>query len=388
MRPAARTAELHPYVFAEVGRKLQQMKSQGIDIINLGIGSPDLPPPPVVIETLCRAVLRPDSHGYGGYYGLPALRRAVVGYYSRRFGVQLDPDTEVAILIGSKEGIFNICMAFLDRGDVSLVPDPGYPTYSAGTHMAGGVRYAVPLREEDGFLPNLASVPGDVARSAKMLWLNYPNNPTGSIASREFLEHAVDFARRNDLLLCYDNPYCDVTFDGYRAPSLLEIPEAKQVALEFNSLSKTCNMAGWRVGMAVGNREAVEMLSRVKTNVDSGVFKPIQEAAVAALEGDESWVRERNAVYQARRDVVMGWLAACGLEAATPKATLYVWARLPGGVRSWDYSMRVLDATGVWLAPGSAFGDNGEGFVRISLTSPQDRLLEAGQRLARCKDLV
>jgi len=387
VRPAKRTNQLPPYVFAEVGSRLQQMKSRGVDIINLGIGSPDLPPPPAVIRTLCEAALRPDSHGYGGYYGLPALRRAIADYYSQRFGVHLDPDTEVAVLIGSKEGLFNLSLAFLDHGDVSLVPDPGYPTYSVGTHMAGGVRYPMPLREEADFLPHLESIPADVARSAKMLWLNYPNNPTGSIANLEFLERAVNFAQRNDLLLCYDNPYCDLTFDGYCAPSVLQIPEAKGVALEFNSLSKTYNMAGWRIGMAVGNRDAVEMLTRVKTNVDSGVFKPIQEAAVAALKGEQTWVKERNAVYQTRRDVMMQYMPRCGLKAATPKATLYVWARLPDGTKSWDYSMRILEATGVWLTPGSAFGGNGEGFVRVSLTLPEDRLREAGERLARFTDL-
>jgi LL-diaminopimelate aminotransferase len=383
MRPAKRITELPPYIFAKVGKTLQQMKSEGIDIINLGIGSPDLPPPPAVIETLHKAALRPDNHGYGGYYGLPALRRAIADYYRQRFGTPLEPDTEVAVLIGSKEGLINVSMAFLDPGDVSLVPDPGYPTYSVGTHMAGGVRYPMPLREEKGFLPQFESIPADVARSAKVLWLNYPNNPTGSVADLGFLSRAVNYAQRHDLLLCYDNPYCDLTFDGYVAPSLMQVPEAKRVALEFNSLSKTYNMAGWRVGMAVGSPEAVEALGRVKTNVDSGIFKPIQEAAVAALTGDQSWLKERNAVYQARRDVVMRFLAEIGLAAATPKATLYVWARLPDGAKSWDYCMRILEATGVWLTPGSAFGDSGEGFVRISLTLPEDRLRQAGKRLAR-----
>ncbi len=382
MRPAKRITELPPYVFAKVERRLREMRSEGIDVINLGIGSPDLAPPAAVIQTLCQAARRPDSHGYGGYYGIPALRRAIADYYLHRFEVHVDPDTEVAVLIGSKEGLFNVSMAFLDSGDVSLLPDPGYPTYSLGTHMAGGLRYPIPLREEHDFLPQLESIPVDVARSAKILWLNYPNNPTGSIAGTDVLEQAVNFAQRHDLLLCYDNPYCDLTFDGYRAPSLLQIPKAKQVALEFNSLSKTYNMAGWRVGMAVGNRDAVEALTRVKTNVDSGIFKPIQEAAITALTGDQSWLRKRNAVYQARRDAVMQFLPKCHLRAQTPKATLYVWARVPDGQKSWDYSTRVVEATGVWLTPGTAFGDNGEGFVRISLTLPEDRLHEAGERLA------
>jgi LL-diaminopimelate aminotransferase len=359
------------------------MQAEGIDVINLGVGSPDLPPPREVIETLYLAALRPDSHGYSGYCGLPALRRAVADYYLTRFETHLEPETEVVILIGSKEGLFNASLAFVDPGDMSLVPDPGYPTYSVGARMAGGVPYRMPLREESGFLPDLEAIPADVARSAKILWLNYPNNPTGSVASMEFLARAVSFAQRYDLLLCHDNPYCDVTFDGYRAPSLLQVPGAKQVALEFNSLSKTYNMAGWRIGMVVGNRDALKALAKVKTNVDSGIFKPIQEAAIRALAVDQSWVKERNATYQARRDVIMRFLPECGLEAAIPKATLYVWARLPDGEVSWDYSTRVLEATGVWLTHGSAFGQGGEGYVRISLTLPENRLREAGRRLAR-----
>jgi LL-diaminopimelate aminotransferase len=247
--------------------------------------------------------------------------------------------------------------------------------------MAGGVRYSLPLREEDGFQPRFDTIPADVLRAARVLWLNYPNNPTAATADLDCLARALNFARRNELLLCYDNPYCDLTFDGYDAPSILQLPGAKEVALEFNSLSKTYNMAGWRIGMAVGNAQAVEALARVKTNVDSGIFKPIQEAAIAALSGNRGWIAERNAVYQKRREVVMGFLPSTGLKAASPKATLYVWARLPDGVKSADYCRCMADATGVWMTPGAAFGDNGEGYVRISLTAPEDRLREAGRRL-------
>jgi LL-diaminopimelate aminotransferase len=384
MRPAERIRELPPYIFSIVGSRLDRLRAEGVDVINMGVGSPDLPPPNEVIEALYEASLRPDSHGYSGYFGLPALRRAVADYYLQRFDTHVDPETEVLMLIGSKEGLFNASLAFLDPGDVSLVPDPGYPTYSVGARMAGGVPHTMPLREESGFLPDLEIIPADVARAARVLWLNYPNNPTGSIASTEFLSRAVHFAQRHDLLLCYDNPYCDVTYDGYRAPSLMQVPGAKQVGLEFNSLSKTYNMAGWRIGMAVGSRDALEALTRVKTNADSGIFRPIQEAAVRALGVDQSWVEERNAVYQARRDVVMSFLPECGLEAATPKATLYVWAKLPDGEESWDYATRVLAATGVWLTHGTAFGQGGEGYVRISLTLPKARLREAGRRLAQC----
>ncbi len=385
MRLAKRISDLPPYIFAEVGRKLEQLKAEGVDVINLGIGSPDLPPPRHIIDVLYEAALKPDNHGYGGYYGLPGLRRAMADYYTRRFDVHLHPDREVAVLIGSKEGLFNISLAFLDSGDVALVPDPGYPTYSLGTHMAGGVRYPLPLLEDNGFLPELESIPADIADAARILWLNYPNNPSGAVADQEFLARAVNFARRHDLLLCCDNPYCDLTFDGYRAPSVLQVPGAKEVALEFNSLSKTYNMAGWRVGMAVGSPQAVEALARVKTNIDSGIFKPIQEAAIAALSGDQSWLAERNAIYQRRRDVVVDFLPTVGLTAQVPKAALYVWARLPEGQKSYDFCMCTLERTGVWLTPGSAFGENGEGYTRIALTLPEDRLREAGERLRRDK---
>ena len=246
MRVAKRISDLPAYAFAVAGKRQEEMRARGVDVIDLGIGSPDLPPPSPIIDALYRSAQRSDTHGYAGYYGQPVLRRAISDYYQRRFGVQIDPDREVAVLIGSKEGLFNASLAFLDPGNVVLIPDPGYPTYCLGAHMVGAVQYSLPLREEQGFLPDLEAIPADVADAARLLWLNYPNNPTGAVADRGFLEHAVAFARHHDLLLCYDNPYCDLTFDGYRAPSILEIPGAKNVVLEFNSLSKTYNMAGWR----------------------------------------------------------------------------------------------------------------------------------------------
>jgi len=381
MRLAKRITDMPPYIFAEAGQKLEQMKAKGVDVINLGLGSPDLPPPCSIIDALYESALKPDNHGYGGYYGLPALRRAVADYYARRFDVHLDPDKEVAVLIGSKEGLVYISLAFLDPGNVALTSDPGYPIYNAGTYMAGGIHYPLPLREDNGFLPELESISVDITDAAKIIWLNYPNNPTGAVADLDFLERAVNFAKRHDLLLCYDNPYCDLTFDGYSAPSVLQIPGAKEVALEFNSLSKTYNMAGWRVGMAVGNPQAVEALARVKTNIDSGIFKPIQEAAIAALSGDQSWVAERNAIYQRRRDVVINCLPGTGLRAQVPKGAFYIWARIPEGQTSYDFCIRALEQTGVWLGPGSAFGEHGEGYVRIALTLPEDRLRVACERL-------
>jgi len=385
MRVARRITDLPPYVFAETGKKLEELKGQGVDVINLGIGSPDLPPPWAVIDALYQSALQPSNHGYAGYYGLPALRRAIADYYQRRFDVHLDPDKEVAVLIGSKEGLFNVSLAFVDPGEVALIPDPCYPTYGLGTLMAGGVRYSLPLREEEDFLPVLDAIPADVADAAKILWLNYPNNPTSAVADLEFLSRAVNLASRHDLLLCYDNPYCDLTFDGYRPPSILQIAGAKKVALEFNSLSKTYNMAGWRVGMAVGSAEAVEALARVKTNIDSGIFRPIQDAAIAALTGEQTWLTERNLAYQRRRDAVLEFLPGLGLTARVPKAAMYVWARIPedAGQNSQDFCMRTLEKTGIWLTPGSSFGDHGEGYVRIALTLPEEQLREVGRRLGR-----
>jgi LL-diaminopimelate aminotransferase len=338
------------------------------------------------VDTLYRSAQDPGKHSYAGYYGLPVLRRATASYYARRFGIELDPEQEIVILIGSKEGIFNVALAFIDPGDVALIPDPGYPTYALGVAMAGGEPVYLPLVAERGFLPDLSAVPDDALRRAKLLWLNYPNNPTAATASPDFMAEAVAFAREHDLLLCYDNPYCDVTFDGYVAPSILQLPGAKDVALEFNSLSKTYNMAGWRVGMAVGNAQAVDALARVKTNIDSGIFAPIQEAAAAALAADQSWLQERNAIYQARRDLVLQCLPAAGMSATAPLSTLYVWARVPPGERSAGFVQRVLQRTGVWLTPGTAFGAHGEGYVRISLTTPEARLREAADRLQQMPD--
>jgi LL-diaminopimelate aminotransferase len=383
MRIANRIASLPPYVFARAGKTIAALKAQGVDVINLGIGSPDLAPPDWIIDRLHTAAQDAGKHGYAGYSGLPILRQATAAYYRQRFGVELDPEREIVILIGSKEGIFNVALAFIDAGDTALIPDPGYPTYALGVIMAGGEVVPMPLLPERGFTPDLAAVPRDALRRAKLMWLNYPNNPTAATPSIEFLAEAVDFAREHDLLLCYDNPYCDVVFDGYVAPSILEVPGAKDVVLEFNSLSKTYNMAGWRVGMAVGSARAVEALARVKTNIDSGIFAPIQEAAAAALMGDQSWLAERNAIYQARRDAVLEFLSGAGMQAEKPLSTLYVWARVPQGETSAGYSDRMLEQTGVWLTPGTAFGAHGEGFVRIALTVPEARLRQAGERLRR-----
>lgn len=385
MKIADRVANLPPYVFATVEKRIAAQKARGVDVINLGIGSPDLAPPQFIIDELHRSALRADAHGYAGYYGTPALRQAMAGYYQRRFGVALDPNSEILPLIGSKEGLANTALAFVDAGDIALATDPGYPTYRMGALLAGGQFYAVPLYEENDYLVDFEEIPADIAVKSTILWLNYPNNPTGSAAPIEFLARAVEFAREYDIVICYDNPYCDITYDGYVAPSIFEVRGAKEVAVEFNSLSKSYNMAGWRVGMAVGNSRAIEALTTIKTNIDSGIFRPIQDAATVALNGDQSWLAERNQIYQRRRDIVLGWLPSLGMSARAPKGALYVWAKVPQGVDCEQMSLQLLERTGVSLTPGTAFGQYGDGYMRISLCLPEERLREAGERLSRAQ---
>jgi len=383
MKPAQRIVALPPYPLATLLRRIRELQWQGMDVINMDMGSPDLAPADFILDALKRSAYDPAHHGYAGFTGTPAFRQAVAGYYQRRFGVKLDPDREVLSLIGSKEGIAHAAWAFVNPGDLVLVSDPGYPTYGVGTLMAGGDIYPVPLRADTRWLPDLASIPFEVADRAVLFWVNYPHNPTGAVAPLSFFEELVAFAHAHDILICHDVPYCDVTFDGYVAPSLLQVAGAKEVALEFNSLSKTYNMAGWRVGMAVGNAQAIEALALVKSNVDSGVFRPIQEAATTALTGDQSWLVQRNAVYQRRRDLVWEALQEVGLEAEKPVAGLYLWARLPQDTTSEEFCTALLEQQGVSFGPGSFFGQQGEGYARISIVQPQERIEEAMQRLRR-----
>lgn len=387
MKPANRIINLPPYPFASLGKRIAELKAQGMDIIRLDIGSPDLPPPQPIIDALCRSAHNPDHHGYSDYYGTPALRQAIADYYRRRFGVNLDPGSEIVSLIGSKEGVVNIALAYLDPGDLALVPDPGYAPYTMGAYLASARVETFPLLAERNYLPDLSAIPAEVADRAKLIWLNYPNNPTGATATLEFLAEAVAFAREHDLLLCHDAPYCDLTYDGYVAPSILQVEGAREVAIEFNSLSKLYNMAGWRVGMAVGNRQAVEALGRVKTNIDSGIFRAIQDAAVEALTGDQSWLLERNAVYQERRDIILAGLAAVGIHARKPEAGLYVWVPVPAGYTSADFATRLLEEVGISITPGTVFGAQGEGYVRISLGAATERIREAMERLPDFRSL-
>ena len=381
VKRANRIADLPPYFFAQLGKRIAELASQGLDIIRLDMGSPDLPPPSFILEALNRSAAEPRHHSYAGYYGIPALRQAMADYYQNRFGVALNPDTEVIPLIGSKEGIAHVPMSFVNAGEVVLVPDPGYPTYRMGVRLVEGNTHPIPLLAENDYLPDLEAIPRDVLAQSTVLWLNYPNNPTGATASLDDFQRAVDLARRHSLLICHDAPYADVTYDDYVAPSMLQAEGAKDVVLEFNSLSKSHNMAGWRVGMAVGNAEAVGTLGLVKTNLDSGIFRPIQDAAIAALAGDQSWLAGRNAIYQERRDIVFAALERAGLSVRKPKAGLYLWPRVPEGITSAGFASRLLEATGVSVTPGTNFGQHGEGHVRISLGQDTERIREAMTRL-------
>ncbi|MER3419093.1 MAG: LL-diaminopimelate aminotransferase, partial [Chloroflexota bacterium] len=374
--------QLPPYLFAEISRKIAEKRAQGVDVISFGIGDPDLPTPPHVIEALKRAADDPANHRYPETEGLPELRRAMARWYERRFGVMLDPDKEVVPLIGSKEGIAHVALCLVDPGDVALVPDPAYPVYAVGTMFAGGEVYPLPLTEEHRFLPDLDAVPADVARRARVLWINYPNNPTAACASLDFFERVVHFAQRYDLAVCHDLAYADVAYDGYVPPSFLEVPGARQVGIEFNSLSKAYNMTGWRVGMAVGNAALVDALTRVKSNLDSGIPQAIQQMAIAAMDGPQDAIAAHNAVYQRRRDRVVEVLRAIGLTVEPPKASLYIWAKLPEGERSIEFATRLLEDTGVVVTPGIGYGAHGEGYIRLSLTTPDDRIDEGLRRLA------
>jgi LL-diaminopimelate aminotransferase len=383
MRTANRIAQLPPYLFTEISKTIARKRAEGVDVISLAIGDPDTPTPSHIIESLRDAALDPANHRYPESEGLPELREAIADWYKSRFDLDLDPNKEILPLIGSKEGIGHIALCFIDPGDVALVPDPGYPVYSIGTMFAGGESYFLPLTEENEFLPNLDAVPTEVAARAKLLWLNYPNNPTGATADLDFFERAVHFARKHDLVVCHDAPYTDVAFDGFEPPSFLQAPGARDVAIEFHSLSKTYNMTGWRIGMAVGNATAVDALMRVKSNLDSGIPQAIQRMAITALRGPQDGVARNSALIGRRRDLVVDVLRALGLGVRKPKASFYIWARVPSAYTSAEFAKQLLEDTAVVVTPGLGYGAHGEGYIRISLTTPDDRLNEAMERLKR-----
>ncbi|HEX6989645.1 MAG TPA: LL-diaminopimelate aminotransferase [Bacillota bacterium] len=383
MQAARRLDRIPPYLFAELERKREALRSRGVDVIDLGIGDPDLPTPPHVVEALARAAADPATHRYPSYNGARDFREGVARWFSGRFGVDLDPEAEVLALIGSKEGLAHMVWAFVDPGDAVLVPDPAYPVYGVHTLLAGGEPYPLPLRPENRFLPDLEAVPVNVARRARLLFLNYPNNPTGAVADLDFFQRAVDFARRHEIVICHDAAYTELTYDGYVAPSILEVPGAREVAVEFHSLSKPFNMTGWRIGFAVGSRQVLAALAQVKTNTDSGQFTAVQRAALAALlETPASWREALLDTYRRRRDLMVAALRDAGLPGVeAPLGSLYIWAPVPRGYDSGSFAEQVLEETGVVVAPGAAYGEAGEGYYRISLTAPDDRLAEAARRL-------
>ncbi len=382
MRFASRVEKIPPYLFVEISRKIARKREQGIDVISFGIGDPDLETPLPVVEALRAASGDLPNHRYPESDGLPEFRKAVAGWYQRRFGISLDSNSEVISLIGAKEGIGHAALCFIEPGDVALVPDPGYPVYSVGTWFAGGECHWMPLREENGWLPDLDAIPSDVADRAKLMWLNYPNNPTGAIADIGYFESVVEFAKSHDIAVMHDACYTDVVFDGYRHPSFLEAKGAMDVGVEFHSLSKTYNMTGWRLGMAVGNAEMIDALLIVKSNLDSGVPQAIQLMGIEALETPDSWIDERNAIYQRRRDKVLDALSDIGLRFDPPKASLYVWARVPEGYTSGEFAELLLDECDIVVTPGAGYGAYGEGYIRFSLTIDDDQLEEGMRRLS------
>ncbi|HHT02524.1 MAG TPA: LL-diaminopimelate aminotransferase [Firmicutes bacterium] len=382
MKRAKRIATIPPYLFAEIDKKKQALQQRGVDIISLGIGDPDLPTPAHVVEALHREAADPATHRYPDYEGAPEFRQAVATYYRRRFGVELDPDKEVMALIGSKEGLAHIIWAFVDPGDLVLVPDPAYPVYRTHTLLAGGTPVYLPLRAENGFLPNLDEVDAEVAKRAKILFLNYPNNPTAGVATVEFFQRAVEFCRRYEILLCHDAAYCEMTFDGYRAPSVLEVPGAMDVAVEFYSLSKPFNMTGWRIAAAVGNSEALRALGIIKTNTDSGQFTAVQRAGIAAL-GDraESFIADMNRIYRRRQDIAVAGLTKVGLAVERPAGSFYLWVPVPDGYTDSEFTSLLLEKAGVVVVPGTGYGASGAGYIRIALTISEERLQEACDRI-------
>lgn len=381
MQKAECLNHLAPYLFAQIDAKRDALVAQGVDVISLGIGDPDMPTPSHIVDALIKAAQNPANHQYPDYAGSLAYREACADWMQDRFGITLDPKTEVLALIGSKEGIAHLHTAFVNPGDYVLAPSIGYPVYSGGAALQSANTYFMPMTAENGFLADFEQVPEDILKRAKIMFLGYPNNPTGAIATEEYFDKAIDFCIRHDLLLAHDNAYCEIGFDGYRAPSILERPRAMECCIEFFSLSKAYNMTGWRIGFAAGNPYAIEALGTVKNNLDSGQFGAIQDAAIVALRSSQDCIDEMNAIYMRRRDAIVEALQAIGLECNTPQATIYVWAKVPNGYTSAEFAEKLLEQAHVIVTPGSGYGPDGEGYIRISLTTPDDRLLEAVDRI-------
>ena len=388
MRVAKRLENLPPYLFVEITKKIAEKRAKGEDIISFAVGDPDIPTPPHIISRLIEAAQDSTNHRYPESDGLPELRRAVAGWYQKRFDVSLNSEKEVLPLIGAKEGIAHIAFSFIDPGDMVLVPDPAYPVYAIGTILAGGRPHYLPLTAGNNFLPNLRAIPEHILEMTKLLWINYPNNPTGAVADLRFFNQVVEFAKKNDIAVCHDGPYTEVAFDGYEPVSFLQADGAKEVGVEFHSLSKSFNMTGWRIGVVVGNELMVKALMTLKSNIDSGIPQAIQLMAIEALSGSQDCILEHNTIYQRRRDLVVEVLNKIGLEAQTPMASLYVWAKVPPGYTSASFAADLLEQVGVVVTPGLGYGPSGEGYVRLSLTVADASLVKGLSRLAGWRDDV
>lgn len=382
IKPAKIVEAIKPYFFASLNQTIAELKTKGMDVIRLDMASPDLPPADFIIDKLVSSSRNPRKHGYAPIGGTPEFLKAITDYYERRFNVMLDPKREALALIGSKEGIFNISQTLLDPGDLVLMPDPYYPVYYAGAQLASAEVFYMPLMRENRFLPDFNAIPTEIADRAKMMWLSYPNNPTGAVANLAFFEKAVAFALKHEIVIVHDAPYTDLTFDGFVAPSILQAKDAKEVAIEFNSLSKTYNMAGWRVGMAVGNADIIKFLGVYKGQIDTSMFIPVMEAAEVALTSDQSWIFDRNKIYLERRNLVFEGLRAAGFEVELPRAALYLWAKLPEGLHDdVQFCADLLNDTGVSVTPGTIYGPSGADYIRISISTPTQQISKAMDRL-------
>ncbi|MDH5741545.1 MAG: LL-diaminopimelate aminotransferase [Nitrospira sp.] len=380
---ATRIKTLPPYLFAAIDKMKQEAIGRGVDIINLGIGDPDLPTPAPIIKSLAKAAKDPKHHQYPSYEGMLSFRKAVVGWYKRRFNVTLDPAAEVLTLIGSKEGIGHIHLAFVDPGDVVLVPSPGYPVYPVGTSFCGGTSHFMPLTKANGFLPDLGAIPKDVGKKAKLMWLNSPNNPTSVIMTKDYFKRAIEFAQENQIIICHDAAYSEIYYDGKRPVSFMEVEGAKDVGVEFHSLSKTYNMTGWRIGFVVGNKTVVGALGKVKSQLDSGVFEAVQDAGITALGLDDSVTDGIRRIYQERRDTIVPGLKKLGLDVDAPPAAFYIWVTVPKGYTSASFTAHLLEKAGIVTTPGNGFGAPGEGYIRMTVCTTKERLAEAVERIQK-----
>lgn len=381
MENADRIKNLPPYLFAEIDKMISKAKEKGVDVISFGIGDPDQPTHQNIVNKMIEAVQRPSTHSYPSYQGLFEYRKAIADWYREKYQVELNPDQEVVSLIGSKEGIAHLPFCYINPGDQALIPDPGYPVYKTSILLAGGEAVTVPLLADNNFLPNLEKIDPVIAREAKLFFVNYPNNPTGAVADDEFYQELIDFARQYQIIIAHDSAYSEIGLDGYDPPSFMQYPGAKEVGIEFNSLSKPFNMTGWRIGWAVGNEDVIESLGRIKTNIDSGIFEAVQYAGIEALANSTNNIQQVRSLYTRRRDLLVEGLQQLGWTIKKNKASFYLWAQVPAGFTSADFSKQVFQQTGIFFTPGNGYGGEGEGYVRIALTVPENRIIEALQRL-------